>query len=130
MPIFYFISFIFNMIATIFKFYSINKNITEYLFINLKQRSIDKKIKELKKMNQRSHNALDFIINTNTNNNNNNIRGKKLSNNFQSNSYKKVNKFIFNTNENNNMKKNIDNTNKDYFSSKKNKRKIGMFNKR
>ena len=121
MPIFYFISFIFNMIATIFKFYSINKNITEYLFINLKQRSFDKKIKELKKMNQKSHNALDFIINTNTNNNNNsNIRGKKLSNNFQSNSYKKISKFIFNTNENNNMKKNLDNTKKVYFSSKKN----------
>jgi hypothetical protein len=109
------------MIATIFKFYSINKNITEYLFINLKQRSFDKKIRELKKMNQKSHNALDFIINTNTNNNNNsNIRGKKLSNNFQSNSYKKISKFIFNTNENNNMKKNLDNTKKIYFSSKKN----------
>lgn len=86
MPIIYTVSFLFNMIGTFCKFYTINKNFTEYLFINLKEKSFDKKIKQLKQINEK-------------NDNNNNI-----NDNFQSNSYKKINKFTFNEN----IKKNFD----------------------
>ena len=114
MPIFYCISFIFKTIATIFKFYRINKNITEYLFINLKHNSFEKKMRDLKKVNQKSHNALDFVVNIN-NHNNNNIHSNNLNNNFQTNSYERINKLMFNEK----MNKNTDNLNQPYFSSKK-----------
>ena len=49
-PLVYIVSFIFNVIATFCKFHTINKKFSEFLFVNLKEKTdiFDKKIHEIK----------------------------------------------------------------------------------
>jgi len=49
-PLIYIVSFIFNVIATFCKFHTINKKFSEFLFVNLKEKTdiFDKKIHEIK----------------------------------------------------------------------------------
>ena len=70
-PIIYIISFIFRMIANFCKFHTINKKFSEYLFIKIKDNSavFDKKIKELKELNEKSlSNKKEDIAVSKTNN--------------------------------------------------------------
>ena len=88
-PIIYFISFFIKMIAKICKVHTINKKFSEFLFINIKDKSdaFEKKIKELKEMNEKS-------------------LSKKDLNNLDNNSLKKLYKFVINDNiisQNNNV---------------------------
>ncbi len=67
LPGIYIISFIFNMIVKFCKFYTINKKFTEFLFINVKERTdvFDKKIKKLKQLNEKIMNKKSKEINAN-----------------------------------------------------------------
>ena len=62
LPFIYFISFVFNMIATICKVHTINKKYSEFLFCNLKEKSdvFDKKIKEIKELKGKELIKIDF----------------------------------------------------------------------
>ena len=73
-PIIYFVSFIFNMISKFCKFHTINQKFMEFLFMNLKGKSdiFEKKVKEL----------------------NEKLSNKIKNNQFQHNSFTKINKFI------------------------------------
>ena len=75
-PLIYIVSFLFNLIATFIKFHTINKKFMEYLFVNLKGKSdiFDKKIKELKELNEKTFNRID-------------------NKEFQNHSFKKINNF-------------------------------------
>ena len=67
-PLIYIVSFIFNIIATFCKFHTINKKFSEFLFVNLKEKTdiFDKKIHEIKQgIYQKSQNDLDNKINNN-----------------------------------------------------------------
>ena len=75
-PLIYIVSFLFNLIASFIKFHTINKKFMEYLFVNLKGKSdiFDKKIKELKELNEKTFNRID-------------------NKEFQNHSFKKINNF-------------------------------------
>lgn len=100
-PLIYIISFIFKLIAKFCKFHTINKKFSEFLFVNLKEKSdiFDKKIKELKELKEKSPSNYKKS-NNHSNKNNINNNNPKYSN-------KNSNNFI---NENN--EKNIENNNK------------------
>ena len=88
-PLIYIVSFLFNMIASFIKFHTINKKFMEFLFVNLKGKSdiFDKKIKELKELNEKTFNRID-------------------NKEFQNHSFKKINNFYEkynNENENENL---------------------------
>ena len=85
-PLIYIVSFIFKLIATFCKYHTINKKFSEFLFANLKEKTdmFNKKVKELKKYNEKSQN-FDNKYKTNEINfenlssrNNNNIIINKL----------------------------------------------------
>ena len=90
-PLIYIVSFLFNAIATFIKFHTINKKFMDYLFVNLKGKSdiFDKKIKELKDLNEKTFNKID-------------------NKEFQNHSFKKINNFYAKYN-NENDEKNISN---------------------
>ena len=100
-PLIYIISFVFKLIAKFCKFHTINKKFSEFLFVNLKEKSdiFDKKIKELKELKEKSPSNYKKS-NNHSNKNNINNNNPKYSN-------KNSNNFI---NENN--EKNIENNNK------------------
>ena len=90
-PLIYIVSFLFNVIASFIKFHTINKKFMEYLFVNLKGKSdiFDKKIKELKELNEKTFNRID-------------------NKEYQNHSFKKINNFYAKYNsENENDEKNI-----------------------
>ena len=74
-PLIYTVSFIFNMCASFCKFHTINKKFSEFIFENLKGKPdiFDKKVKELKELNEKSLNKIG---------------------NFQNHSFKKNNKYL------------------------------------
>ena len=78
-PLIYIVFFIFNLVANFCKFHTINKKFLEFLFINLKGKSdiYEKRVKELKELNEKSLNKLD----------------KKA---LQNNSFKKINRYNLN----------------------------------
>ena len=83
-PAIYIISFIFNMIAKFCKFYTLNKKFTEFLFVNVKERTdiFDKKIKELKQLNEKLmniNNKKNIEINASLSSQKNNIFSNKLN---------------------------------------------------
>ena len=84
-PLIYIVSFIFNLIAKFCKLHTINKKFSEFLFINLKEKTdaFDKKVKELKKFNEKSQNIdnkykSNEIIFENLSSRNNNMIINKL----------------------------------------------------
>ena len=84
LPAIYIISFIFNMIAKFCKFYTLNKKFTEFLFVNMKERSdiFDKKIKEFKLLNEKLmnvNNKRNIEINANLSSQKNNLFNNKLN---------------------------------------------------
>ena len=84
LPAIYIISFIFNMIAKFCKFYTLNKKFTEFLFVNMKERSdiFDKKIKEFKMLNEKLmnvNNKKNIEINANLSSQKNNLFNNKLN---------------------------------------------------
>ena len=81
-PLIYMISFIFNMCARFCKFHTMNKKFFEFLFENLKGKPdiFEKKVKELKEINEKSLNK---------------------QNNFQNHSFKKNSQYLLQENENN-----------------------------
>ena len=78
-PLIYIVFFLFNLVANFCKFHTINKKFLEFLFINLKGKSdiYEKKVKELKELNEKSLNKLD----------------KKA---LKNNSFKKINRYNLN----------------------------------
>ena len=78
-PLIYIVFFLFNLVANFCKFHTINKKFLEFLFINLKGKSdiYEKKVKELKELNEKSINKMD----------------KKI---IQNNSFKKMSKYHLN----------------------------------
>ena len=78
-PLIYIVSFLFQLIANFCKFHTINKKFLEFLFVNVKSKSdlYEKKVKELKDLNEKSLNKID----------------KKI---FHNNSFKKLNNLIIN----------------------------------
>ena len=78
-PLIYIVSFLFQLIANFCKFHTINKKFLEFLFVNAKSKSdlYEKKVKELKDLNEKSLNKID----------------KKI---FHNNSFKKLNNLIIN----------------------------------
>ena len=78
-PLIYIVFFIFNLVANFCKFHTINKKFLEFLFVNVKSKSdlYEKKVKELKDLNEKSLNKID----------------KKI---FHNNSFKKLNNLIIN----------------------------------
>ena len=81
-PLIYMISFILNMCASFCKFHTMNKKFFEFLFENLKGKPdiFEKKVKELKEINEKSSNK---------------------QNNFQNHSFKKNSQYLLQENENN-----------------------------
>ena len=86
LPIIYVVTFFFKMIANFCKFHTINQKFTEFLFINLKGKSdiFDKKVRELKEINEK-------ILNNRINNIN-----------LKNNSFKKNEKMLIYENNDNN----------------------------
>ena len=83
-PLMYMISFIFNLTAKFCKFYTINKKFSEFLFINVKEKTdnFDKKIKEIKQLNEKLlniNNKKNLDINAHLSSQKNNIFNNKLN---------------------------------------------------
>ena len=74
-PLIYIVSFLFKLIASFCKFHTINKKFSEFLFVNLKEKSdiFDKKIKELKEIEEKSPKSYKKISHNKNNNHNNNF---------------------------------------------------------
>ena len=118
LPIIYIVIYFFKMIANFCKFHTINQKFTEFLFVNLKGKSdiFDKKVKELKEINEKAlHKITNFNINNSFSKNEKYlIKEHKDNNDIINANLPSQKNHIFSSNlVNNSLREKADNSNKD-----------------